>query len=269
MGAGIRLGEDDVVPWVKLTDQLHENDKLGGVSDAAFRLWTLSISWSNSKLTDGHVPAARPTRLMALRKPEKTVAELVEAKLWHRASSPCASCIKQREEVKADPIPSGGYVIHHYFGDPTSRMRYQKPRWVVEAEREELRKRGREGGIRSGSSRSGALKQAASPDEEADEADGSSGALKQAAQAVRSSGAVEHTGQAARSSGALKPVLPYSRSPVSRGALAPVSTGGAGGSEDREPPIPDAPMATGSIEPGARRGGLHHIGTAAGRVARG
>jgi hypothetical protein len=246
---------------VKLTDQLHENDKLGGVSDAAFRLWTLAISWSNLKLTDGHVPSSRPTRLMSMRKPDKTIGELVEAKLWHRASSPCASCVRQREDVKADPIPSGGYVIHHYFGDPKTQERYQKARWVVEAERTELRKRGREGGIKSGSARSGALKRAASEDEEGDEADGSSGALKRAGQAVRSSGALNHTAQAHGSSGALKPVPPYPRSPVSQSDSSRTN-GGVGGVGDLDdPPIPDDPRAPGTARKSSQgRGtGLHRI----------
>ncbi len=190
------------MPWVKMTDRLHDNDKLGGVSDAAFRLWILAISWSSLKLTDGHIPASRPIRLTSLRNPEKTIGELLAAKLWHRAASPCASCVKQREAVKADPIPSGGYVIHHYFGDPTTRPpeTYQFPRWVIEARRAELREKGRRGGQASGQSRSATLEPDGSGIDIADEAPGSSATLqgveeesKRHAQAPRSSATLHRT----------------------------------------------------------------------------
>lgn len=166
------------MPWVKLTDRIHNNEKIGAVSHDAFRLWVLSISYSNLNLTDGHIPAARAKILVALRTPDKTIAELVEAKLWHRASSPCASCLRQRAYVKADAIPSGGYVIHHYFGDPDTGETYQRTRWTVEAERARLRAAGRQGGLKSASTRSTQLNLPASPGEEADEADRSSSEVK-------------------------------------------------------------------------------------------
>ena len=129
--------------WAKFTDKLHENDKVGSVSDAAFRLWVLSITWSNDKLTDGHVPTSRPVRLLVLRNAKKTIAELVAAKLWHQAAHPCTTCLAQRATKKVlDPIPSGGYLIHHYFD-------FQKPAWVIRQEREHLRSIASKGGAAS------------------------------------------------------------------------------------------------------------------------
>lgn len=126
-------------PWVKVDDKLHDNDKLGGVSDPAFRLWVLALSWSNDKLSDGHIPASRPLKLLTLRNEKKTIAELLEAKLWHRASSPCRSCEQQREEKHGDDVPSGGYVIHDYF-------MYQRAAWIIRAERDKNVRAGRRSG---------------------------------------------------------------------------------------------------------------------------
>lgn len=260
--------------WVKLTDRIHDNEKLGAVSDAAFRLWVLSISYSNLKLTDGHIPAARAKILVPLRAPEKTIAEVVDAKLWHRASSPCASCVRQRAHVKADQIPSGGYVIHHYFGDPDTGETYQRTRWVVEAERARLREAGRQGGLKSGVVRSTQLDLAASPDEGADEAHSSSSQVKLVGEAASLSPHAQEsklTGEAASSSQppetASSQLHPVPRTPVtpSSGSIDPVPR-----AREAEPPIPD-------VEPGhedaarsgsqGRREGWQQVGATAARIA--
>lgn len=252
------------MPWVKLTDRIHDNEKIAAVSHDAFRLWVLSISYANLKLTDGHIPAARAKLLVSLRAPEKTIQELVDAKLWHRASAPCASCVRQRADVKADPIPSGGYVIHHYFGDPETHETYQKTRWTVEAERARLRAAGRQGGLRSGEMRSSQVNLSASAGGEAEEAHrsspgsspGSSSQVKPTGQPPSSS---HHAwnGKLAGQARTPSPVTPSS------GAIAPVPRGRA-----PEPEIPDGPEPPGTARSGSpgRREGLRQVGATATRI---
>lgn len=256
------------MPWVKLTDKLDESEKLAAISDASFRLWVLSIAYANRKLTDGHVPASRARILTALRVPEKTIAELVEAKLWHRASAPCASCVRQREAVKADAIPSGGYVIHHYFGDPQTGERYQKARWVVEQERERLRLAGRTGGQKSGMTRSSQVKHPASAADHAAEADSFSPQVKLTGEAPSFTPAGEAPSfdpHAQESKHAASPRTPYPRRPVPQSDSS-TYPGGAGGPEDPgDPPIPDVPEQPDRPQGTARRssqgrGGLRHVG---------
>lgn len=232
------------MPWAKFTDGLDENDKLAGIADPAFRLWVLAITWSNRKLTDGHIPNGRPMRLVSLRNPKKTTAELVEAKLWHLASRPCRACLEQRAEKKVlDPIPSGGWLIHDYF-------HFQKARWVIEAERERLRSIGAKGGKAStqlSTELSTQVELAAKHAAQAPSLAGSSSAQVELAARARSS-------------------TPYPRNPVppSSGAIAPVPA---------EPPVlePDesrGPKDADRLRDQARgRGRLRAAGDVAGLVA--
>lgn len=117
------------MPWVKITDKLHENDKIVESSGDAVKLWLLALSWSNDKLTDGHIPLSRPVRLMEMRKSKDVVSELVSRRLWHQAAHPCGSCLAQRKaKGVTDPVPSSGYLIHHYFD-------FQRPAWVIKSDR--------------------------------------------------------------------------------------------------------------------------------------
>jgi hypothetical protein len=239
------------MPWGRLEDTLYDNDKLADVSDAAYRLYVQAISWCNRTMSDGHVPLSRPARLVSLRNPKKTIDELLTARLWHRASSPCRKCVDERERKKADARPSSGYVIHDYF-------EFNKARWVIEAERAELRERGRRGGQASGMARSGALKPPASETEGADEAvrssHGSSGPVKPPASPHRFTTPLHP---------AASPRTPYSRSPVPR-------SDSEGPQQQRdepdEPPIPDAPQGPDrSRSRGTTRTtGLRHISQAMG-----
>lgn len=125
--------------WVKIDDKLHENDKIVEASGDAVKLWVLALSWSNDKLTDGHLPLSRPVRLTEMRKPKEIVAELVRRRLWHQAAHPCQSCVEQRAEKGVTaPIPSSGYLIHHYFD-------YQRPAWVIREERQKRVRAGKRG----------------------------------------------------------------------------------------------------------------------------
>ena len=220
--------------WVKVDDKLHDNDKLGGVSDAAYRLWVQALSWSNDKLTDGHIPTARPIRLMTLRKPEKTIGELLEARLWHRAGSPCKSCVEQRAEKKGDPIPSGGYVIHDYFI-------YQRAAWVIRAERDKNVRAGR----RSGEVR---REQTVEQGVQAGGGNGEQSVEHSAERSVERSvqRSVEHSVE--RSVEPRTPVAPYPRSPSTKYEAE----------EPADPPIPDAPEGTDRKRSGTGTG-LHPL----------
>jgi hypothetical protein len=253
--------------WVKVDDKLHESDKLGSVSDAAFRLWVLALSWSNDKLTDGHVPSSRPMRLMALRNPKKTTAELVEARLWHLASRPCKSCLAIRVEKKVtDQIPSGGWVIHDYFI-------YQKARWVIVAEREQRVEAGRRGG-RSRGKGSDSLSEPLPDDGEQNGDDGSEALSEMPSKPLSKplSEPLEQNGLPAKRGAKRGAQPPYPRTPVPPFPEFEKNEGTrATGPDDQEPPIPDAPEATDRKRSGAttRTGGLHHISTGLKGVKRG
>jgi len=282
--------------WAKFTDKLHENDKVGAVSDAAFRLWVLSITWSNDKLTDGHVPTSRPVRLLILRNAKKTIAELIAAKLWHQAAHPCTSCLAQRAAKKVlDPIPSGGYLIHHYFD-------FQKPAWVIRQEREHLRSIASKGGAASVEARAQMVLggEVAQPLRSSAAVDGPDDEVNRYGQAQRSTGAVQRglpriaspptnndglpdawqPARPLRSTATVKrgaqplrstPVPPYPRTPVP-GSVSSTRTSLQRDPEPVDepedapagPPRPARPRATGSVDPGVRREapkgtGMRHI----------
>lgn len=227
--------------WVKVDDKLHENDKLAEMSDVAFRLWVVALSWSNDKLTDGHIPAARPLRLITMRQPKNVVSALVHAQLWHLAARPCKACIEQRTEKGLGDPPSGGYLIHDYF-------RYQPSKTEVEREREARTRAGRIGGARSAEARAQASAQA--PAAAHAQANGQAGA-----QADRSS----KTPFGSSTGVEQKAVLldPVSRTPVppSSGSIDPVA-----GEDD---PFPEDQQGADLSIRGGRREGVRHVGGAA------
>ena len=222
--------------WVRVDDKLHDNDKFGAVSDAAFRLWVLALSWSNDKLTDGHIPTSRPLKLLGLRNEKKTIAELIEAKLWHRAASPCRSCEQQRREKHGDAIPSGGYVIHDYFI-------YQRAAWVIRAERETKSRVGRAGAeARWGSSPNGSMADGIAP-----------GMADGMAQGIAGGNAKGGSRHSTRHGTADAPVPPYPRSTRTKYEVPD------------EPAIPDEPER--SKDRRGTRAAPAHIGAAVRRIA--
>lgn len=72
------------MPWAKIDDGLHANEKFAAVSLGATGLWTLCLSWTTDKLKDGFVPTAMVNRLGG-RDGQDLAAELVEAGLWDEA----------------------------------------------------------------------------------------------------------------------------------------------------------------------------------------
>lgn len=111
--------------WSKLDDRLHENPKIGALSDKAFRLYILSITYSSSRRTRGHLTAidANTARRLAEAGHEH-IDELVRFRAWDKNGD--------------------GYDIHDY-------RQYNPDPEEISAKRSEA---GRIGGINSGIARS-------------------------------------------------------------------------------------------------------------------
>lgn len=233
--------------WAKFDDKLHEDAKLEGVSDAAFRLWVLAITWSNDKLTDGHVPTGRPMKLVTMRNPKKVVQELVGARLWHMAAHPCKQCLEKRTAKRVrEQIPSSGYLIHDYH-------EYQPAAWAVKRDREQRSEAGRRGGLARGERiRSEMLSE---PLQE--ELPGSNGQRSEPLSEMPSEMLSEPLSDGGKhlAKRTAKPRTPYSRTPVPR------SDSEGRGAQD-EPDIPDEPGAV--SQQGSR--GLRHVGEVLSRV---
>ena len=69
----------DTRPWVRLDQGFPDNQKVIGLSDAAFRLFIKSLCWSARNGTDGAIK--KPVALALGAKP-RTLAELVNAGLF-------------------------------------------------------------------------------------------------------------------------------------------------------------------------------------------
>lgn len=101
------------MPWARIDDGLHANEKFAAISLGATGLWTLCLSWTTDQLKDGFIPKAMVTRLGG-RDAADLVSELVQAGLW--------------DEVE------GGYQVHNY-------LEYNLPAEKVIAEREAAKAR--------------------------------------------------------------------------------------------------------------------------------
>ncbi len=101
------------MPWAKLDDNLHANEKMACVSLAATGLWTLALSWTTQQLKDGFVPLGI-LRRFAGSDLSVLAGELVAAGLWIEAE--------------------GGYIFHDY-------LTYNPPAEKVIAEREAAKDR--------------------------------------------------------------------------------------------------------------------------------
>lgn len=251
------------MPWVKITDKAHENEKLQEASGDAVKLWLMALSWANSELTDGHIPLTRAPRLMYMRKPEKVIGEMLERRMWHRAAQICKECIAERiENNVTEPVPSSGYYIHGYFG--SGREKYQRPRWAILADRLRLSEAGRRGGLAKPSA-----KQDASEEDEPEGPDGSSVLSTELSTELKPKpplgklGAkhdAKHTAKPGAKHGAQArtPVTPYP------GSIDPVPR-----AREAEPPIPDVEPGHGDAARSSSqvREGLRQVGATAARIA--
>jgi hypothetical protein len=102
------------VPWVRFDDQFPIHRKVGGLSDAAFRLHVEAIFWCARNLTDGFVATEDVLAMATARRPLRLVPELVARGNW----------------VEVD----GGWQIHDY-------LEYQPSKAKVERERKQKAER--------------------------------------------------------------------------------------------------------------------------------
>jgi len=69
----------DARPWVRLDQGFPDNDKVTGLSDAAFRLYITALCWSASNKTDGRIK--KPALMRRMAATPRTLGELVGAGL--------------------------------------------------------------------------------------------------------------------------------------------------------------------------------------------
>lgn len=117
------------MPWVRFDDRFTIHRKVGGLSDAAFRLHVEAIFWCARELTDGRIARDELRQVSGIARPDRHVAELVRRGVWLEAAD--------------------GWEINDY-------LKYQPTREKVERDRETKAIAGRAGGIASGQSRRGA-----------------------------------------------------------------------------------------------------------------
>lgn len=233
------------MPVVFIDDKLHENEKILGASGDVVKLWLVSLSWCNDRLTDGYIPKLLALRLVPLRRPEAVLKEIIAAPLWHLSGHPCKSCLALRaEKGVTDPVPNGGYLIHHYF-------HYQLPAHRVRESREQRSTAGLEGararwGRRTPNGEGHGTRHSEPHGGGYGEPHGGS-----------------HGGTDAVTHAVAMPRTPVPRTPYP-GAIAPVPRG-----RTPEPEIPDDPEPEGTARSGSqgRREGLRQVGATAARIA--
>jgi len=121
--------------WVKFDDGYRTNRKVAALSDAAYRLDSESIMWSNSETCDGVVRSHELTQIRRRATP-RVVAELVAVGRWHLAGTSCES--ERCPANPASPSPASaldGWVIHDYFDFQPTRAKVVAAR-AARAERQ-------------------------------------------------------------------------------------------------------------------------------------
>ncbi len=116
------------MPWVRFDDKYPVSRKVGGLSDAAFRLHTEAIFWCARELTDGRIARDELKQVSGIARPDRHVTELVGRGLWDETDR--------------------GWQIHDY-------LEYQPARAKVLRDRTAKAAAGRKGGIASGQARRG------------------------------------------------------------------------------------------------------------------
>ena len=107
------------MPWAKLDDQLHSNDKVEEAGLEAMGLWTLALSHAAALLTDGFVSAERVRRIAGNPKRGVRLAErLCAARLWHRADEPCPAGHDECDRTRRSTV---GYRFHDWDDYQASR----------------------------------------------------------------------------------------------------------------------------------------------------
>lgn len=111
------------MPYAQIEVGALRHPKILTLSDSAFRLWVAGLAYSQEHLTDGAIPEAA-LLVMGVRSTPKTIAELVDHKLW------------ETKEV--------GYQIHDYLAWNQSREVVERRRTDARTRSERARERARE-----------------------------------------------------------------------------------------------------------------------------
>jgi hypothetical protein len=109
------------VTWVKFDDQFPIHRKIGGLSDALYRLHTEAIFWCTRNTTDGVIFLAEFKQISRRARPKNAML-LVSFGLWHEAGKLCEPCAKSLADA-GTPEPSDGWVIHDYLEFQPSRSK--------------------------------------------------------------------------------------------------------------------------------------------------
>jgi hypothetical protein len=90
-----------------MDDNFPEHTKVDALSDAAFRLHVAGMCYCAKQLTDGHMTADRPARLVKKFR-RATLNELLRSGVWHARGEGCGT--------KTCPAGvDGEYTIHDYL----------------------------------------------------------------------------------------------------------------------------------------------------------
>lgn len=81
--------------WAKLDDRFPWHKKVRRLSDAAYRLHTTAIIYCARDETDGFVTLEDIAEMPGIKRPEKSITELVERELWD--------------------VVEGGWEVHDYL----------------------------------------------------------------------------------------------------------------------------------------------------------
>lgn len=114
------------MPWANLDDQYAEHPNNWGLSDAAFRLHTAAICYSNRFLTDGQVPADKIRTLVPKFRPAALVElldghwvdkgdryEIRDFLDWNRSRSEVESSKTHLSKVRSEAGKKGARARWH------------------------------------------------------------------------------------------------------------------------------------------------------------
>lgn len=123
------------MPYLNIDDGEDEHPKVEGLSDAAFRLWCHSRTYSARNLTDGIVTLGKARRLSHTGN-DVVAAEIVASGLWHPLGEGCddPKSIEART-CRAEGV-RGAYMLHDWF-----QWNHSKEWWENRRREEADRKR--------------------------------------------------------------------------------------------------------------------------------
>lgn len=112
--------------WVRFDDQFPIHRKVGGLTDALYRLHTEAIFWCARNTTDGVIRRDELPQVSQRARPA-AAATLVQRGVWHTADELCGRCKDALSEAGTSPPPDG-WVVHDYLVFQPSRAKVSKER---------------------------------------------------------------------------------------------------------------------------------------------